>query len=244
MKYTNVCLAKFIERPNRFIAHCQLIDTGEEVIAHVKNTGRGKEVFFPGVEVALVYCPSKTRKTDYDLVAIKKKEAWFNIDSQIPNALAADGLLSGQIQLPGISGEIIHLKREKTFKHSKFDIYIETNQSEKIFVEVKGMTLENYQIGAFPDAPSLRGLKHVEELTLAQREGYQCYVLFIIQFEEVKLATIHTDMQPALYTAIQKGKQDGLQVLAYNCHVTPEEILIKNQIEFQLEYPFEDPNKI
>ncbi|KAF1297162.1 sugar fermentation stimulation protein SfsA [Enterococcus sp. JM4C] len=242
MKYPNVYLAKFIERPNRFIAHGRLFETGQEVVAHVKNTGRGKEVFLPDAQVALVHCPSEKRKTDYDLVAVKKKDAWINIDSQIPNALAAEGLLSGKIQLPGIQGKIHYLKREKTYRHSKFDIYLETDQEEKVFVEVKGMTLENQGIGAFPDAPTIRGLKHVEELILAQAEGYHCYVLFIIQFEEVAVATIHTAMQPALFEAIQRGKQDGLQVLAYNCYVTPDEITVKEAIPFQLDYEFVDPN--
>ncbi|MGM0123710.1 sugar fermentation stimulation protein [Enterococcus sp. AZ194] len=242
MEYANVCLARFLERPNRFIAHCRL-ETGEEVVAHVKNTGRGREVFLPEAEVALVHCPSEKRKTAYDLVAVKKGTAWINIDSQIPNALAAEGLLSGEIQLPGLKGTITQLKREVTYQHSKFDIYLESDQNEKVFVEVKGMTLENKKIGAFPDAPTSRGLKHVEELTLAQKEGYQCYVLFIIQFEEVALATIHTEMQPVLFEAIRRGKEDGLQVLAYNCHVTPGEIRVKEKISFQLEYPFEDPNK-
>lgn len=145
-------IAFFIDRPNRFIAHCMKKD-GEIIIAHVKNTGRGKEVLIPGAEVAIVFAPGPKRKTAYDLIAVKKKGDWFNIDSQLPNRLAIDGILDGTILLPGLTGPFTVYKREVTYLHSKFDIYLETVVGQKAFVEVKGMTLENKAIGAFPDAP-------------------------------------------------------------------------------------------
>lgn len=189
MKYSAIHLAIFIERSNRFIARCRLFDSGEEIVTHVKNTGRSKELLVPNALVAVNHQPSEKRKTAYDLIAVKKREMWINIDSQIPNALAAEGVLSGKITLPGLKGTINYLKREYTFERSKFDIYFETDFQEKGFVEVKGLTLENYRIGAFPDAPTLRGLKHVEELRLAQAMGYHCYLLFIVQFPNIQAAT-------------------------------------------------------
>lgn len=243
MKYSAIQLAIFIERSNRFIARCRLLSTGEEIITHVKNTGRSKELLIPNVLVAVNHQPSDKRKTAYDLIAVKKGDMWINIDSQIPNVLAAEGILAGKIKLPGLSGTINFLKREYTFERSKFDIYFETDQQEKGFVEVKGMTLENHKIGAFPDAPTVRGLKHVEELDLAQAMGYYCYLLFIVQFPRIEAATIHKEMQPALYEAVKRAEADGVQILAYNCEVDQENISILGTVPFDLKQTFIDPNQ-
>ena len=241
MKYPQVETAFFIERPNRFIAYC-LNQRGEVITTHVKNTGRGKEVFVPGAKVAVNYAPSPKRKTDYDLVAVQKKDEWFNIDSQLPNRLAMEGILDGTIQLPNLSGKIIKYKREVNYRHSKFDIYLETSANQRVFVEVKGMTLENKEIGAFPDAPTLRGLKHVEELVESHLEGYETYVLFIAQFEHLRVATIHEEMQPELAQRIRYAQLNGVTVLAYNCQVTADQVKIKQEIPFDIDQPFEDPN--
>lgn len=241
--YPNVQLARFIHRPNRFIAECRLQATGEMVTVHVKNTGRCKELFFLEVEVALSYQPSPKRKTDYDLIAVKKGDAWFNIDSQVTNTLASQAIADGTIVLPGLKGEIVSVKREKRFAKSQFDILVETDTGNQAFVEVKGMTLENHGIGAFPDAPTLRGLKHVTELIQAMEEGYQSYVLFVVQFEHVVAATIHTAMQPALAETILLGQKQGLSVIAYNCSVTPATIEVEHQVPFDVRQTFEDPNQ-
>lgn len=241
MIYENVLLARFIERPNRFIAHCRLEATGELVVVHVKNTGRGKEVLLPEALVSLQHTPSPKRKTAYDLIAVKKGNQWINIDSQIPNALAADGINSGLIQLPGLLGQITLLKREVTYGDSKFDIYFETDAGEKGFVEVKGMTLESQRVGAFPDAPTLRGKKHVLELAVARNAGYQTYLLFIAQFEKIDVATIHRQMQPDFYAAVVAAEGDGVPVLAYNCHVTDEAITVKGRVPFDADHSFKDP---
>lgn len=242
MKYQQVEIAFFIERPNRFIAHC-LNQQGEVIVAHVKNTGRGKEVLLPGAKVAVAYTPSLKRKTDYDLIAVKKGDNWFNIDSQLPNRLALEGILSGTIQLPSLIGKIVKFKREVRYRQSIFDIYLETDSGQKVFVEVKGMTLENKGIGAFPDAPTLRGLKHVKELVEARQEGYETYVLFIAQFEHLHLATINEAMQPELANIIRYGQLNDVNVLAYNCQVTADCVNLKQAIPFDVEASFEDPNK-
>lgn len=243
MKYAAVEGGIFLQRDNRFVAQCQLKASQEMVKVHVKNTGRSKELLLPGVEVALNYQAGPQRKTAYDLIAVKKGDQWVNIDSQIPNALVATALREGEIVLPDF-GEITYLKREYTYGKSKFDIYLEDANGEKAFVEVKGMTLENHQIGAFPDAPSVRGLKHVKELTQAKTVGYHSYLIFVVQLEGVKKATIHTEMQPELTEAFQEGIEKGVQVLAYTCEVTAGTIKIKERIPFEADYPFIDPNKI
>lgn len=242
MKYQNCVLARFVNRDNRFVARARLVD-GKEVVVHVKNTGRGKEVLLPDAWVSLNYCPSPKRKTDYDLVAVKKGNQWINLDSQLPNHLAYEALKSGKIVLPGIKGKLTLLKPEVKYETSRFDLYYETDQEEKGFVEVKGLTLENLGIGAFPDAPTLRGQKHVLELTDSQKAGFKSYVLFIVQFEHLQLATIHSEMQPSLRAALDAAQKSGVQVLAYNCQVTPECVTVKEAIPFDLDYPFVDPNQ-
>ncbi|WP_071131800.1 DNA/RNA nuclease SfsA [Enterococcus timonensis] len=237
MNYPNIHMATFLARPNRFVAQCQL--AAETVTVHVKNTGRGAEVFLPGVEVGLVYDANPKRKTHYDLVTIKKDQTWFNIDSQLPNNLVDEGLKTGVISLPGMS-QLTKIKREVTYLHSKFDFYLEDDQGQKAFLEVKGMTLEKNHIGAFPDAPTLRGLKHVEELRIAQQDGFKTFVVFIAQAESIFLGTIFQDRQPDLQQAIQMAQAGGTQVLCYNCHVTVGGISLKEQIPFQLDYLFKE----
>lgn len=243
VKYPKVEVAQLIERKNRFIAHCYLPSESREIVVHVKNTGRCQELFYPGVEVAVSYQASATRKTDYDLIAVKKADAWINIDSQVPNLLAYEAIRDGRIILPGMRGQITSIKREVTFNHSRFDLYLETDQGEKVIVEVKGMTLENEGVGAFPDAPTARGLKHVKELIELGQSGYQVYLLFIVQLADIGLATIHRDMQPALAETIAEGQKMGLQVLAYTCQVTPETIEVDQEIMFDVTATFKNPNK-
>lgn len=242
VKYPAVEIATFIERENRFIAYCYLSDKKEKVRVHVKNTGRCRELLLPGVDVAISFQGSPQRKTDYDLIAVKKGKEWINIDSQVPNQLAFEGLQSGELILPNLKGEWTSLKREVTFGSSRYDIYGETTAAEKVIIEVKGMTLENYQIGAFPDAPSLRALKHIEALSDWRAAGYLTYVIFIVQLENVKVATIHQEMQPALAKAIEQGQEEGLEVIAQTCQVGPDRITLKERIPFKLSEPFINPN--
>lgn len=237
LTYQNIYLGTFISRENRFVSYCQLPGSNQSIPVHVKNTGRCKELLIQGVEVALDYQASKTRKTDYDLVAVKKGKTWVNIDSQLPNDLAASALKTGDIQLPGLLGRITHLRREVTFGSSRFDLVAETDLGETAIIEVKGMTLEKNGLAAFPDAPTSRGLKHIKGLTKL-RKSYPTYLLFIIQLEPVQLATLHKEMDPAFYEGVQLAKENGVQIVAYNCHVTPETVEIKKEIPFKLDKVF------
>ena len=241
--YPQVQVAQLIERKNRFIAHCLIPEENREVVVHVKNTGRCKELLVPGVEVGISYQASATRKTDYDLISVKKAGRWINIDSQVPNQLAFEGVKSGEINLPGLKGEIELLKREVTFDRSRFDLYLETTANQKVIIEVKGMTLENQGIAAFPDAPTERGLKHVNELILLGEQGYIVYVLFIVQLSGVAVATIHEEMQPALQATIATGLSEHLQVIAQGCQVSAATIELAEKIPFVINQPFLDPNK-
>lgn len=239
--YPCVKIAKLIQRDNRFIATCDIAGKLERV--HVKNTGRCKELLIPGVDVALTFQGSVTRKTDYDLIAVKKNDHWVNIDSQVPNELTAQSLLSGVIRLPNLVGKVVKVHREVTLGNSRFDMVVTTDTGDQGIVEVKGMTLKNGQLGAFPDAPSLRGLKHVNELIDLRSKGYQTYLIFIAQTEVITEGTIYNQRQPELATLIKTGISEGLEVCLYNCQVTPSTIDVLSQQPFNIDREFMEENE-
>nr|WP_225417891.1 DNA/RNA nuclease SfsA [Loigolactobacillus zhaoyuanensis] len=236
LKYPNSYLARFIARPNRFIATCRLHD--ELVQVHVKNTGRNKEILQPEVPVALVKSDNPQRKTQYDLVAAKVGTRWINIDSQAPNQVAYDSIQSGLIQLPGIAtSDILTLKREVTFEDARFDIFGST-ATQPFFVELKGVTLANGRLAAFPDAPTSRAAKHVATLIRAQQAGYQAYLCFIVQMSGISKVTIYQQRDPDLYAAILQAQKAGVHLLAYGCTVTPATLNAAYPITIDLAQPF------
>ncbi len=237
MQYPNYHLGRFIDRPNRFVAHCRLIDTDEVVTVHVKNTGR-TTILQPGVTVSLVKSDNPARKTLYDLVAAKKYDRyWINIDSQIPNKLVKAGLTSNQIKLPEID-HITEVNAEVTFLDSRLDFSGVGDNRKPFFLEVKGVTLENLGIAAFPDAPTTRGLKHVKTLQRGLDKGYLSYLLFIVQMEKIKAVTIDTAIFEPLALEIAKAQQKGVHVLAYDCQVTPNTLELNHPVPFSLNQSF------
>lgn len=233
MKYHQMIKATFIERPNRFVACCMV--AGEKEKVHVKNTGRCKELLVPGVTVYLEKGNNPNRKTRYSLVAVEKGELLINMDSQAPNQVVEEGLKSGKIKLAGIKGDICLIKREQTYRQSRFDFYIETTSLEKIFIEVKGVTLEEKGVVKFPDAPTKRGKKHVEELILASQEGYHCFVLFIVQMNQAKYFMPHEERHPEFAKVLRKADAAGVGVLAYTCQVTTDGLEINQPLPVHLE---------
>lgn len=232
MKYKNIINAIFIERPNRFIAVCKI---DEKVInVHVKNTSRCTELLVTGAEVFLEYNKSKSRKTDYTLITVKKGEKLFNLDSQIPNILAFNGIKNGTIILPNLNDEIFILKKEVKYKNSRFDIYGETISGIKFFLEVKGVTLEENGEVKFPGAPTIRGTKHVLELIEAKNEGYRSYVLFVIQVEGITYLKLYDEMDKKFAEALRYADKCGVNIIAYDCVVAPNEIEISKKVEVLL----------
>ena len=209
MKYNKILKAKFISRPNRFIAHCEL--DGEEVICHVKNTGRCKELLTPGATVILTdERENKARKTPFDLISVYKGERLINMDSQAPNKVAEE--LMERLYPKS------KIRREITYGKSRIDLFIE-NGEEKIFVEVKGVTLESDGVAKFPDAPTERGIKHLRELERAASEGYKAIVLFIIQMKGVAYFTPNRETHPQFADALVEVHENGVNVWAYDCKV-------------------------
>lgn len=223
--------ARFIKRPNRFIAHCILGE--EEVIAHVKNTGRCKELLIAGVKVYLEPNDNPKRKTKYSLISVEKGDRLVNIDSQVPNQMVNEALKDKKIVLPGLIGEITHLKAEQTYGQSRFDFYFET-QTQKGYIEVKGVTLEEDGVVLFPDAPTERGLKHIHELIEAKKEGYLAYIIFVIQMADVKYFTPNRKTHKEFGQALDLAQDQGIEILAYDSLVSKDSIEIKQAVTCKL----------
>ena len=222
MKYKNIVRGEFIDRPNRFIAHVKV--DGKTQRVHVKNTGRCREILTPGAEVYLEKSDNPDRNTAYDLVAAKKGDRLINMDSQAPNKVVGEWLLNQNV-IP----DITLIRPETTYGNSRFDFYVET-VSEKIFIEVKGVTLEKDNVVSFPDAPSERAIKHLEELVKAKKEGFRSIVFFVIQLKDVKYFTPADDLSKEFGDALRKAAENGVEVWAYDCNVTKEELDVNSAV--------------
>ena len=225
MRYTNMVPGTFLRRPNRFIAHV-LIDGVEETV-HVKNTGRCKELLPPGAQVWCQRSDNPNRKTKYDLITVKKGERLINMDSQAPNAAAGEWLKNGGL------GEIENLKAETFHGDSRYDFSF-TKDGKKCFLEVKGVTLEEDGVCAFPDAPTERGARHLRGLTEAAKAGYGAYVLFVIQMADVKYLRPHDQRDPAFGEALREAAENGVTVLAVDCAVDVDSMDIRLPVPVKL----------
>ena len=229
MKYKKILEGIFLKRPNRFIAH--VLINGKEEIVHVKNTGRCKELLLEGAKVFLEDCSDNpNRKTKYSLVSVWKDDMLVNIDSQVPNYVVYNALKNGEIE--GFE-DIKLVKREVSFGNSRYDIYFETSK-EKGFIEVKGVTLENNHIAAFPDAPTERGRKHVLEMIEAAKEGYIGVIFFLIQMKGPKEFRLNWEMDSKFSKAVKLASENNIRVLAYDSIVSEEGIKIGKPIGIDL----------
>ena len=228
MKYNNIVKGKFLERPNRFIAYCKINNNIEKV--HVKNTGKCKELLIPNTIVYLEESDNPNRKTKYSLISVQKGNRLINMDSQVPNKVVYEGLVNRKIILPGLNEEILYIKPEKTYENSRFDIYLET-KSKKAFIEVKGVTLEENNVVLFPDAKTERGVKHINELIKASKDGYLSYIVFVVQMSNIKYFTPNDKMHKELGDALRNAKEYGVNILAYDCNITSDIIEIKDEVK-------------
>ena len=225
MQYENMVEGKFVARPNRFIAHIEI--GGKTEICHVKNTGRCKELLTPGAKVYCQHFDKETRKTKYDLITVQKGERLINMDSQAPNAAAKQWLLDGGL------GEISNLRSEVTHLDSRFDFSFQKD-GKTCFLEVKGVTLETDGVCAFPDAPTTRGVKHLQGLAQAAKDGYGAYVLFVIQMSPVSYLHPNDATDPAFGKALRGAKEAGVKILAVDCRITENTMEIQNPVEVRL----------
>lgn len=225
MKYQKIVEGKFIARPNRFIAYVEI--AGKKEICHVKNTGRCHELLLPGVTVFLEEATNPERKTKYDLIAVLKDSKIINIDSQAPNRAFLEWA-------PKYFGENAKIYPEKTYKNSRFDFYVETEDGNQHFVEVKGVTLEKDGVVMFPDAPTQRGRKHIIELCDCVQNGYLAHLFFVVQMKGVHYFTPNTETDFAFSEALQIAKQKGVKIFAVDSVVTPDSMNISDFLEVRL----------
>ncbi len=224
MEYGTVEKARFLARPNRFIARVELHGKVETV--HVKNTGRCRELLVPGATVYLAEGKNPTRKTRYDLIAVEKGSLLINMDSQAPNAAAKEAL-------PRLIPGLTLLRPETVYGDSRFDFYAEAGEARG-FIEVKGVTLEEDGVARFPDAPTQRGEKHLRELMRAVREGYRAMALFVVQMKGVTRFEPNAATDPAFAAALREAAANGVQVLAVDCLVTPNSMALDREVPVRL----------
>lgn len=223
MEYKNTVRGRFIDRPNRFIAHVEV--SGEQLVCHVKNTGRCRELLVPGASVVICAAENPARKTAWDLIAVEKAGRLINIDSQAPNVAAAAFLTS---LFP--SAEI---HPEYKIDASRLDFFIKTGDS-CVYLEVKGVTLEENGVVRFPDAPTQRGVKHLQTLIRLVQEGHRACVLFVVQMEGAAYFTPNRCTDPDFADALVKAADAGVELLAMDCHVTENSMKINRPVEIRL----------
>lgn len=226
MKYSNIICGEFISRPNRF---CAIVNIdGTQILCHVKNTGRCKEILVPGCKVYLEESSNPNRKTKYDVVALKKGGRLINIDSFAPNVAVGEWLTGG-----GLFKNPSLVKSECSFKNSRFDFFVKAENKE-IFIEVKGVTLENNGVVMFPDAPTQRGVKHLKELMECVKDGYEAYIIFVVQMTDVKYFTPNGETHREFADVLRQCQKNGVNILCFDCEVTPQTMKIGKQVEVRL----------
>ena len=225
MHYSKMVPGIFLARPNRFVAHVEI--NGEKQVCHVKNTGRCRELLPVGAEVWCAESDNPNRKTRFDLITVRKGARLINMDSQAPNAAVKEWLLAGGL------GPVENLKAEAKHGDSRFDFAF-TKDGRPCFLEVKGVTLENDGVCAFPDAPTERGAKHLRGLTALAREEFGAYVVFVIQMADVKYIHPNDATDPEFGKALREAAANGVEVLAVDCDVTVDSMTIGNFVEVKL----------
>ena len=225
MQYNGMKPGIFLSRPNRFIANIEI--DGQPQVCHVKNTGRCRELLQPGVTVWCERAQNPNRKTGFDLITVEKGSRLINMDSQAPNIAVGEWLASGGM------GDITALKAESVHGDSRYDFSFEKD-GRRCFLEVKGVTLENDGVCAFPDAPTTRGVKHLKGLTQAVKDGFGAYVLFVIQMEDVRYIQPNDATDPAFGAALREAAAAGVTVLAMDCSITPDTMIIRKPVKVML----------
>lgn len=226
MKYKNIKEGVFVSRPNRFIANVEI--DGHPEICHVKNTGRCKELLIPGAKVYVEESDNPQRKTCYDLISVYKGNKLFNIDSSAPNKVFGEWVQSSDFfGVPNL------IKPECKYKNSRFDFYIEVNE-RKIFAEVKGVTLEENGVLMFPDAPTKRGVKHINELVECVKEGYEGWIVFIIQTDTAKYFIPNKKTHKEFSDALINAEKNGVKIICLCCNVTKGEITVKEFVKYRI----------
>lgn len=230
MKYNNICEGIFIKRLNRFIAKVNI--NSREVLVYIPNTGRCKELFIKGAKCYVCENFSHSRKTNYTLISVEKNDMLINVDSMAPNNVVEEAIKEKKLDF---GFDIINYKREYKYDKSRFDFYLE-GENKKAFLEVKGVTLENNGLASFPDAPTLRGLKHIKELIKAKEEGYDAYILFLIQMHGPNQFYPNYKRHYEFAEELEIASEIGVNILVYDSTVKVDEITLANKISYNLDH--------
>ena len=228
LTYKNICDGIFHRRPNRFIAEVEI--NGQIELCHIKNTGRCKELLVPGTSVYVNQSANPNRATKYDLVSVYKNETLINIDSQAPNQIFREYLQAGNY-----FDSITLIKPESKFGGSRFDFYVEAF-NRKAFIEVKGVTLEHNGVALFPDAPTERGIKHLNELVDCIQDGYEAHVVFLVQMKGIRSFSPNNKIHPEFSATLIKASNAGVHVNAFDCIVTPDSLNIGCPVPVNFNY--------
>ena len=226
MKYENISPAMFLRRPNRFIAH--ILHEGEEKICHVKNTGRCRELLVPGTDILVQRAANPGRKTEFDLISVYKGDRLINMDAVAPNTVFGEFLESG-----GLGGIPTLVKPECRHGDSRFDFYFELN-GRKAFAEVKGVTLEQDNIARFPDAPTERGIKHLNGLISCVKEGFDAYAVFVVQMKGIEHFEPNWATHSEFGLALKRAEKAGVKILVYDCDVGTDSLDISAPLTYKL----------
>jgi len=226
-KYSPMTAGIFLRRPNRFIAHVEI--SGREEVCHVKNTGRCRELLVPGAKVWCQHHEDPARKTAWSLICVQKGSRCVNMDSQVPNRAAEEWIRAGGL---GFVPRV--LRAEQTWGGSRFDFYVELPDGRQGYVEVKGVTLEKNGAAYFPDAPTVRGTRHLRELTAAAEQGLYAALLFVVQMEDIAFVSPNRETDPVFAAALEDAARAGVELLAVGCRVTPEEITAAEAVPVKL----------
>lgn len=236
MRYETIVPGRFVSRPNRFIAIVAVDGMEEE--AHIKNTGRFKELLVPGAAVYLEDHQTKNkntgRRTRYSLISVEKESRLVNIDSGAANRLVKESLLEGSLMLPGVNLPLRSLRPESVFHTSRFDFHFVDGEGRTGYLEVKTVTLEENGVARFPDAPTLRGIKHLEELTQAKESGHLAILLFVIQTGQIRSFEPNDKTHPAFGDALRKADEAGITIEAIQCQVDLDGISLTTAVPVSL----------
>lgn len=230
MKYEKIVSGRFIERPNRFIAMVEI--DGQAHKCHVKNTGRCRELLVSGATVYLEPSDNPARATAYSLIAVEKNGMIINMDSQVPNKVVMEYINAGRL-----FENVVNCRGEVVYGKSRLDVYAEyeaEGQVRQALIEVKGVTLEDNGVVRFPDAPTVRGTRHIYELIDAAKAGYEAYIFFVIQLQSAKYFSPNWATDPEFAQALKEAAQNNVKIIACDCVVTPDSIVIDREVEVRL----------
>lgn len=226
MEYKNITEGIFLSRPNRFTAMVEI--DGSPQICHVKNTGRCRELLVPGRKVYLDMADNPARKTRYDLISVETPEQIISMDSQAPNVIVQEWLENG-----GLYPEMEEIRREALWGESRFDFRLQ-HMGRTIYMEVKGVNLKEGDIALFPDAPTVRGVKHVRELCKVKQEGMEAILFFAVKMKGIRVLRPNIKTQPEFGEALREARNCGVNILAYDCLVTRDSIRIDRKVEVEI----------